>query len=109
MDPFQLADNIEWQELGNGVKRKVMAYDENIMLVKVQFENGAIGALHKHPHVQISYVESGLFEYTIDNKTQLLKQGDNCYIASNLVHGCVCLETGTLLDVFNPYREDFVK
>ena len=24
-------------------------------------------------------------------------------------HGCVCLEAGVLIDVFAPYREDFVK
>ena len=23
-------------------------------------------------------------------------------------HGCVCLEAGVLLDIFNPMREDFV-
>jgi ubiquinone/menaquinone biosynthesis C-methylase UbiE len=25
-----------------------------------------------------------------------------------VVHGCTCLEDGTLLDIFNPYRQDFV-
>ena len=39
-----------------------MSYDDRVMLVKVDFETGAIGSLHKHYHTQISYVESGSFE-----------------------------------------------
>ncbi len=27
----------------------------------------------------------------------------------NVVHGCKCREKGILLDMFNPYREDFIK
>jgi hypothetical protein len=27
---------------------------------------------------------------------------------NDVVHGCVCLEAGKLLDIFNPMREDFV-
>ena len=27
---------------------------------------------------------------------------------NDVIHGCVCLEDGVLLDMFNPYRKDFV-
>jgi hypothetical protein len=33
-----------------------MAYNDTLMLVKVDFEKGAIGTRHHHPHLQISYV-----------------------------------------------------
>jgi quercetin dioxygenase-like cupin family protein len=36
-----------------------MSYDDNVMMVKVAFEKGAVGSLHSHYHTQISYVESG--------------------------------------------------
>src|ERR1700679_591216 len=52
---------IEWENVETGIQRKVMAYDEKIMLVKVKFETGGIGSLHKHHHSQITHVESGLF------------------------------------------------
>jgi quercetin dioxygenase-like cupin family protein len=32
-----------------------MAYDDNLMMVKVAFEKGGIGALHSHFHTQMSY------------------------------------------------------
>ncbi len=66
MLPFVNDASIEWEDLGNGVKRKIMVYDDKAMLVKVVFETGGIGALHNHYHSQLSYVASGSFEIEID-------------------------------------------
>jgi quercetin dioxygenase-like cupin family protein len=99
---------VEWIELGGGIKRKVMAYDDQMMVVKVAFEAGGIGAMHSHPHTQASYVASGKFDITIDGKTKTLKGGDVYFVPSDLVHGAVCLEAGELIDVFHPLREDFL-
>ena len=68
------SDAIEWQFAGEGVERKVLGYDEQMMMVRVRFKKSAVGALHHHPHRQISYVESGAFEVTVDNKTKALKK-----------------------------------
>lgn len=100
--------DVEWLDLGGGIKRKVMAYDDQMMVVKVAFEAGGIGAMHSHPHTQASYVASGKFEITIDGKTKTLKGGDVYFVPSDLVHGAVCLEAGELIDVFHPLREDFL-
>lgn len=102
-------NDIPWEDLGGGVKRKVMSYDQNVMMVKVAFESGGIGALHSHYHTQMSYVESGSFEMTIGEKKGILNAGDGYYIPPNVVHGALCLEAGVLIDVFTPMREDFVK
>ncbi|MCP9749078.1 cupin domain-containing protein [Lacihabitans sp. CS3-21] len=99
---------VEWIELGGGIKRKVMAYDDQMMVVKVAFEAGGIGAMHSHPHTQASYVASGKFDITIDGKTKTLKGGDVYFVPSDLEHGAVCLEDGELIDVFHPLREDFL-
>lgn len=109
MSLFRLSAEAIWKDLGNGVQRHIVSYDENVMLVKVKFETGAIGALHNHIHVQMSYVESGVFDYTIDGVTQRLKKGESCFVPSNKIHGCVCIEEGLLLDVFNPCRQDFLE
>ncbi|WP_149240011.1 cupin domain-containing protein [Dyadobacter sp. 32] len=101
--------DIPWEDLGGGLKRKIMAYDNNMMMVKVAFEKGGVGSLHSHFHTQMSYVESGAFEITIGDKKQTLIQGDAYYIPPDVVHGALCLEPGILVDVFTPMREDFVK
>ncbi len=100
---------ISWDDLGNGVKRKIMSWDERLMVVKVDFEKGAVGSLHKHHHSQISYVESGVFEVEIDNEKKVLSAGDAFYIPPNVLHGAVCIEAGVLIDVFSPMREDFIE
>lgn len=102
-------DELPWEELGGGIRRKVMSYNNDIMLVKVAFEQGGIGAEHSHPHLQISYVASGSFAITIGNDTKTLQAGDVYFVPSDVLHGAVCLEAGQLIDVFSPMREDFVR
>lgn len=99
---------IEWEQIDKGVSRKIMAYDPELMLVKIKFEKGGIGPLHQHPHVQITYVHSGTFEVEIGGRKKILKGGDTYYIQSNIQHGVVCLEAGILIDTFSPMREDFL-
>lgn len=101
-------EKIEWDQIDTGVQRKIMAYDESLMMVKINFQKGGIGPLHKHTHVQITHVHSGKFEVSIDGKKQILKSGDAFLVSSNLVHGVLCLEEGILIDTFSPMREDFL-
>jgi quercetin dioxygenase-like cupin family protein len=106
---FIFSDHIEWENVGEGVRRKIICFDKNIMMVKVEFETGGIGSLHKHPHIQMSYVESGTFEVEVDGVKKLLNKGDVFYVHTNLIHGVVCLDKGALIDFFNPMREDFIQ
>ena len=99
---------LPWEPVADGVKRKVMTYDANLMLVKVAFETGGIGAAHSHPHTQMSYVASGVFSILIADETRTVRAGDTYYIPPNVWHGAVCVEAGELVDVFTPMREDFV-
>jgi quercetin dioxygenase-like cupin family protein len=99
--------DLKWEVVGVGVRRKIMAYDDKLMLVKVEFSKDGIGTLHHHYHSQITHVESGAFEVSIDGETKILRGGDAFIIPSDVVHGCVCLEAGVLIDAFSPMREDF--
>lgn len=101
-------DDILWEQVAIGVKRKIMAYDDQLMVVKVQFEKGGVGSLHQHFHSQITHVESGVFEVEIDGEKRELSAGDAFYIPPHLLHGAVCKEAGVLIDVFSPSREDFL-
>ncbi len=105
---FQIESEIPWQDLGAGVQRQIFGYDDKLMLVKVKFETGAIGQLHEHMHSQASFVESGVFELTIGDEKKTLKAGDGYYVPPHVLHGCVCLQAGVLIDSFSPQRTDFV-
>lgn len=105
---FFISSEDELEDLGDGIKRKITAYNENLMCVEVHFEEGAIGKMHTHPHEQITYIISGEFEFTIGDKTQLLKAGDTTFKQSDIPHGAVCKKAGVLLDIFTPMRKDFL-
>lgn len=105
---FIKAELKKWEEVAPGMKRKFMGFNDEIMMVKVYFEKGGIGARHAHRHSQLTYVVSGVFKVTVGDETELLKEGDGFYIPTNIEHGAVCLEEGILIDVFSPVREDFL-
>jgi quercetin dioxygenase-like cupin family protein len=95
--------------LGGGTERRILAFDDRLMAVEVSFEAGSEGAPHSHPHTQLSYVLSGSFRYAVEDESVILKPGDSIVVPGGLIHGTLCLEAGTLLDVFTPCREDFLK
>lgn len=105
---FAQPGETEWTELAPGNRRRVLIHTPELMQVEFGFEQGAVGALHSHPHVQVSYVVEGRFEVTIDGKTEVVEQGGSFIVPSGLVHGVVALTRGRLVDVFTPHRADFL-
>ncbi len=93
----------------DGVFRRILAYTDGLMCVENSFEQGAVGALHSHPHTQITYIIEGEFEFEIEGEKYTVKKGDSLYKTSDEIHGCVCTKKGVLLDIFTPMREDFIK
>ncbi len=106
---FIFDETVAWENVTDGIRRKIHSYDENLMLVVVEFKKGSIGYAHKHPHTQLSFLISGSFEVQIGNEKKIQKAGDSYFILPNIEHGVVALEDSLLLDVFTPHREDFVK
>jgi quercetin dioxygenase-like cupin family protein len=102
------ADAQPWTDLSPTNKRRVLIHTPELMQVEFWFAAGAVGALHSHPHLQVSYVAEGSFEVTIDGVKARVGQGGSFIVPSGLEHGVVALEEGRLVDVFSPAREDFL-
>lgn len=96
-----------------GVSRKILGYTPNLMNAEVRFESGQKGAMHHHPHDQITYVVTGRFLYHIEHEgtmeTLLLEPGDAVVVTGDVMHGIDCLDSGVVLDMFSPCRDDFLK
>ena len=105
---FQIEKEMGWENPGPGIRRQIMGYDGQLMMVKVDFEKGAVGTIHEHYHSQATYVASGKFELTIGDEKKILVAGDGYYVAPDEPHVCVCLEAGILIDTFSPVRADFL-
>lgn len=111
MNTFFKIEEHQWEELGGGIKRKIVGYTDELMAVHLCFDKGAIGAPHSHEiHDQIGYVVSGSFEAEVDGEKHILTAGDAYIAPKHFVHGAVALEQDSiLLDMFSPAREDFLK
>ena len=107
-DFFIKSDEAPWESGDEGITRQILGHDLHLMLVRVRFEPGAVGATHNHPHRQVSYVESGSFAVEIDGEKEVLRAGDCFFVPPDAMHGAVALEEGCLIDVFTPARESFL-
>ncbi len=110
MSAFGLGENVKSQDLGGGVSRKILNHGGKLMMVEVTMKKGGRGEVHTHPHEQISYIAAGSFEFTVGDEKQVVRKGDSLYVASNIPHGTLSLEGGSVVvDIFTPIREDFLK
>ena len=105
---FLRGENAQWQEAPEGRRMQMLCYNDQLMMLRWEFPAGWAGEPHSHPHAQAAYVESGIFEVTIDGVTERLGPGSSYVVAGGVLHGAVCIEAGTMVDSFTPYREDYV-
>ena len=89
-ETFVRASDVPVETVGQGITRQILSY------------------VHQHPHSQICYIESGRFLSLVNGKEQELDVGDSVIISPDTDHGISCIEAGSLLDIFNPVREDFL-
>ena len=107
-DPFITSAETAWETTGPGVRRQVLGHGPDLMMVRVDFEKGAVGPLHHHPHRQVTWVAAGAFEVMVGGEKRTLRTGDCFFAVADVEHGVVALEAGTLIDVFTPARADFL-
>ena len=105
---FMDSPRSEAEDLGGGIYRTILGYDDKLLMAKIWFETGAIGAVHHHHHSQVTYFISGKFEVQVGDKKQIVGAGGCVFMPSDVPHGSVCIEEGILIDVFSPAREDFL-
>lgn len=91
-----------------GLERKVLAYNEKLMLVRHMMQKGWQGTRHSHPHDQLVYVIKGRLQFIGGASTFEVAAGDSFIVPGDVEHQASALEDSEVLDVFNPYREDYV-
>lgn len=92
-----------------GVSRKVLAWNDDLMMCEISFQAGAKGKVHAHAHTQVTYVGRGSFRFRVGDEVKVVRQGDSILIPPNALHGVEALEEAMLVDVFAPARQDFVR
>jgi quercetin dioxygenase-like cupin family protein len=90
-----------------GLRRQVMSFSPEMMLVRHRMEKGWVGAKHSHPHEQMVYVVSGHLVFEHPGGSFEVKTGESFLVPGDVPHQASALEDSEVLDVFTPYREDY--
>jgi len=91
-----------------GLKRRVLAYNEKLFLAEHEMVKGWAGPVHSHPHDQIVYVVHGHLKVTCQGETFEIRTGDTFVVRGGVEHGASALEESLVVDVFTPWREDYI-
>lgn len=101
-------DNIQQVKALDGIYRKTLAYNNNVMLCFFDLEKGAEIPLHDHEAHQIGYVVSGKLQFITETRGDFIAQeGDSYVFDSWEKHGAKILETAEVIEVFCPTRDDY--
>jgi unsaturated pyranuronate lyase len=92
-----------------GLKRRVLAYNENLFLAEHEMVKGWTGTVHSHPHDQIVYVVHGHLKVSCQGNTFDVRTGDTFVVRGGVEHGASALEESLVIDVFTPCREEYLK
>lgn len=107
---FQHRDwtTIPVERIGEGIERQ-MIWGERLMVCRLRFAPGVVTAVHTHAHEQITLVECGRVDFTIEGQRRTASPGDVVYFPPHCEHGATMLdEEVVLVDIFSPVREDFL-
>jgi quercetin dioxygenase-like cupin family protein len=97
------------QMLGGGIVRQMM-HGDRVMVCRLTIPAGTAMPAHRHPHEQITIVESGRVRYVLGSDEREFGPGDVILMPGELWHGATTLdEDVVLIDIFSPIREDFLE
>lgn len=93
----------------NGLKRRVLAYNDKLFLAEHEMVKGWAGTVHSHPHEQIVYVVRGHLKIACKGKTVDIRTGDTFVVRGGVEHGASAVEDSLVIDVFTPCREGYIR
>jgi quercetin dioxygenase-like cupin family protein len=100
-------NNVQTIKVFEGVYRKTLLYNKQLMLCYFTLEKNANIPLHTHKEHQIGYVIKRKLRFITEEREFIAKEGDSYIFDSNEKHGAIVLEDSEVIDVFNPAREDY--
>jgi quercetin dioxygenase-like cupin family protein len=88
--------------------RRILAHNENMMLVEHRMEATWVGKRHSHPNDQMVYVIKGRLRFCCGDTEFEATAGDSFVLRGGIEHSARALEAAVVLDVFTPYRDDYL-
>ena len=101
-------NDVPAERIADGIDRQMIVGDK-LMMCRLTLQPHVETPVHSHPHEQVTLVERGPVEFTIDGQTRIVQTGDVLVFPSHIRHGATMLDQEVvLIDIFSPPREDFL-
>jgi len=81
---------------------------EHMMVARVLLKKGCIVPMHSHVNEQVTHIQSGALQFTINGEQITVGPGEWLLIPPDIPHSAVALEDTVDIDVFTPPREDWI-
>ncbi len=109
MEHFQ---HIDWDQVPteslNPLLDRQLVVGEHLMVARVLLRKGCIVPLHSHFNEQITHIQSGALQFTLNGKQITVRPGEWLVIPPDMPHTAVALEDTVDIDIFTPPRQDWV-
>jgi len=96
------------EQLNPQIVRRVV-HTENLTIARLQIAKDAVVPEHSHVNEQVATVERGALRFHVAGQEVVLRDGQSLAIPSNVPHSVVALEYTTVVDIFSPRRDDWLR
>ena len=96
------------EQLNPQVKRRAV-HTENLTIARLEIAKDAVVPEHAHVNEQVATVERGSLRFNIGGRDLVVSSGQSVAIPPNVPHSVVALEDTTVVDVFSPRRDDWLR
>ena len=103
-------DDLPEEPMRGGITRRFV-HSDRLMVAEIRMQKGDVVPPHRHENEQFTYVLTGSMLFLLgedQTEERLVQAGEIIQLPSNLLHSATALEDVFELDVFNPYRADWV-
>jgi len=90
-----------------GIYRKTLSYNNNVMLCHFTLEKDAEIPLHDHEAHQIGYVTKGKIRFFTETREFIAKEGVSYVFDSYEKHGAKIIDRAEVIEVFSPTRDEY--
>jgi quercetin dioxygenase-like cupin family protein len=101
-------NQIPAEQLNPHITRRVI-HTPGLTIARLQILKGGAVPEHSHVHEQVANVERGALQFWVGDEQVVLRDGESLAIPSQVPHRVVALEDTTVVDIFTPCREDWIR